>query len=396
MGAVDWTTNSSTYIGDVNPWLPRGHVAGLAQSGSVTDAFLHAPGTRIGYSRIVSVGAEVVLDLCDYLAYCLDDPETHAVMLFVEGFKRPERFLALADHALELGKPILAVKVGRSAQAQEAAIAHSGSLAGEDRVTTAALDAAGVIRCADLDELLEAAELVAGVGRLGRRLRGGRTGVVTVSTGEASLVADLAERTGIDLPPVTDGAREAILRDLPTMGYIGNPLDPWGAAEEGIAYRASFEALAASGAYDVLAVVHDNPFRELPSEVDVATTVSRALVDATAGRPEILPVYVSLTSNDASDAVKAFLDEHGGMPMLKGAVEAFAAIARLAAWERRREGRLASGPRRPAWPALAADRVPWGRDSVLDPLARSAAAPATVSRSPSARASSASRPPGCR
>ena len=160
------------------------------------------------------------------------------------------------------------------------------------------------------------------------------------------------------------------------MGYIGNPLDPWGAADEAIAYRASFEALAASGAYDVLVVVHDNPFRELPSEVDVATTVSRALVDATAGRPELLPVYVSLTSNDASDEVKAFLDAQGGMPMLKGAVEAFAAIARLAAWER-----AARGPARrrdrgaPAWPALAADRVPWGVDSVLDPLARAAAAP---------------------
>ena len=374
MGAVDWTTSSSTYIGDVNPWLPRGHVAGLAQSGSVTDAFLHAPGSRIGYSRIVSVGAEVVLDLCDYLAYCLDDPETHAVMLFVEGFKRPERFLALADHALALGKPILAVKVGRSAQAQAAAIAHSGSLAGEDRVTAAALDAAGVIRCADLDELLEAAELVAGVGRLGRRLRGGRTGVVTVSTGEASLVADLADRTGLDLPPVGDEARAAILRDLPTMGYIGNPLDPWGAADEAIAYRASFEALAASGAYDVLAIVHDNPFRELPSEVEVATTVSRALVEATAGRPELLPVYVSLTSNDASDEVKAFLDANGGMPMLKGAIEAFAAIARLAAWEARRAGRAGAGPRRPEWPALAADRVAWGADPVLDPLAQAAAA----------------------
>ena len=87
-------------------------MAGLAQSGSVTDAFIHAPGSRIGYSRIVSIGAEAVLDLCDYLAYCLDDPETHAVMLFVEGFKRPERFLALADRALAMGKPILAVKVG--------------------------------------------------------------------------------------------------------------------------------------------------------------------------------------------------------------------------------------------------------------------------------------------
>ncbi len=142
MGMVDWTTTSTNHMGDVNPWLPRGHVAGLAQSGSVTDAFIHAPGTRIGYSRIVSIGAEVVLDLCDYLAYCLDDPETHAVMLFVEGFKRPERFLAPADRALAMGKPILAVKVGRSHQSRAAAIAHSGSLAGEDRVTDAALEAA--------------------------------------------------------------------------------------------------------------------------------------------------------------------------------------------------------------------------------------------------------------
>ena len=105
-------------------------MAAIAQSGSVADAFMHA-GTRIGWSRIVSCGSEVVLDLCDYLAYCLDDPSTDAVVLFVEGFKRPERFLALADQALALGKPIVAVKVGRSAQAQAAAVAHTGSLAGE-------------------------------------------------------------------------------------------------------------------------------------------------------------------------------------------------------------------------------------------------------------------------
>ena len=113
----------------------------------MTDAFIHA-GSRVGFSRIIGCGSEVVLDVCDYLAYCLDDPETHSVILFLEGFKRPERFLALADQALELGKPIMVVKVGRSEQAQAAAVAHSGSLAGEDRVTDAALDAAGVIRCA--------------------------------------------------------------------------------------------------------------------------------------------------------------------------------------------------------------------------------------------------------
>ncbi len=378
MGMVDWTTNSTNYIGDVNPWLPRGHVAALAQSGSVTDAFIHAPGSRIGYSRVVSVGAEAVLDVCDYLAYCLDDPETHAVMLFVEGFKRPERFLALCDRAFELGKPVMALKVGRSPQAQAAAVAHSGSLAGEDRATAAALDAAGVIRCADLDELLETAELVAGTGRLRRGVGLGRTGVVTVSTGEASLVADLVDRTGIELPPVPGHARDAILRDLPTMGYIGNPLDPWGAADAPAAYRACFEALAQSGAYDVLAVVHDSPFRDLPSEVEVARDVSTALINATAARPHLLPVYVSLTSGDLSEQVKATLDAAGGMPMLRGATEAFGAIAALAAWERRRTERLARGPWRAAWGALAEDRTAWGSDETVDPLAAWNAAGARI------------------
>jgi acyl-CoA synthetase (NDP forming) len=376
MGLVDWTTNSASYIGDVNPWLPRGHVAGLAQSGSVTDAFLHAPGTRIGYSRIVSIGAEAVLDLCDFLAYCLDDPETHAVMLFVEGFKRPERFLALADRALAMGKPILAVKVGRSHQARAAAIAHSGSLAGEDRVTDAALEATGVIRCGDLDELLEQAELVAGTGRLHRGVGLGRTGVVTVSTGEASLVADLAERAGLDLPPVPDAARGAIQAGLPTMGYIANPLDPWGAADEAHAYRVAFEAFAASGVYDVLAIVHDSPFRGLPSEVAVARTVSTALIEATRDRRHLLPVYISLTAGDVSEQVKATLDDAGGMPMLRGAVEALTAIARLAGWELARARRLAEGPRRAGWPALALEHVPWGADPTPDPLARTAAASA--------------------
>jgi acyl-CoA synthetase (NDP forming) len=95
MGVIDLTANAATYIGDVSPYLPRGGVAGIAQSGSVTDAFVHS-GSRAGFSRIISCGSEVVLDVCDYLAYCLDDPETSSVILFVEGFKRPERFLALA------------------------------------------------------------------------------------------------------------------------------------------------------------------------------------------------------------------------------------------------------------------------------------------------------------
>ena len=362
MGVIDLTANSATYIGDVSPFLPRGGVAGIAQSGSVSDAFVHS-GDRVGFSRIISCGSEVVLDLCDYLAYCLDDPETSSVILFVEGFKRPERFLALADRALELGKPIMVVKVGWSDQAQASAMAHTGSLAGEARVTDVALDAAGVIRCRDLDELLETAELVEGVRRTGRRVGRGRTGVVTVSTGEASLIADLVPRTGLDLPPIPPSARDRILEALPTMGYVGNPLDPWGAADPATAYGAVFEAMAASEAYDVLVLVHDFPYRSLPAEVATANAVTEALLAATANRPTILPAYVSLTSGEPPAATKALLDSvGGGAPLLRGAVEAFRAIAEVARWERRHEHRLQHGPWRPGWPALAADRTSYGAD----------------------------------
>jgi acyl-CoA synthetase (NDP forming) len=360
MGVVDFTANSATYIGDVSPYLPRGGVAGIAQSGSVTDAFIHS-GSRVGFSRIISCGSEVALDVCDYLAYCLDDPETSSVILFLEGFKRPERFLALADHALAIGKPIMVVKVGRSDQAQAAAVAHSGSLAGEARVTDVALDAAGVIRCADLDELLETAELVEGVRRTGRRVGRGRTGVVTVSTGEASLIADLVPRTGVDLPPIPAGARDAILADLPTMGYIGNPLDPWGAADPATAYGTCFRAMAASDAYDVLVLVHDFPYRSLPSEVGTANDVTRQLLLATRDRPDILPVYVSLTSGEPPPETKALLDEEGdGAPLLRGATEAFTAIAAVARWEQRHIRRPADGPWRAAWPEVARDRTTYG------------------------------------
>lgn len=362
MGLVDLTTNSAIYIDDLSTGLRRGGVAGIAQSGSVSNAFIHA-GTRIGWSRIVSCGSEAVLDLCDYLALCLDDPETHAVALFVEGFKRPERFLALADRAMELGKPILAVKVGQSEQAKSAAIAHSGTLAGEDRVVDAALRAAGVMRFHDLDELLEAAALVNGTHRLHRCVARGRTGVVTVSTGEGSLIADLAPRTGVDLPPVPSAAQSRIAADLPTLGYIGNPMDPWGADEASAAYRSCLGAFADSGAYDVVALVHDFPFRSGASETELAVQLAYELASATASLPDVMPVFVSLTSGDSTPEVQDVLDAAGGIPILRGTVEAFTAIARLAWWEQRRAARLTHGPARPDWAALAIDRTQYGRDA---------------------------------
>ena len=228
MGVIDLTVNAATYIGDVSPYLPRGGVAGIAQSGSVTDAFVQS-GSRVGFSRIISCGSEVVLDVCDYLAYCLDDPETTSVILFLEGFRRPERFLALADRALELGKPIMAVKVGRSEHARAAAIAHSGSLAGEARVTDAALDAAGVSSAAPTStSCSRPPSSWRASRRTGRGIGRGRAGVVTVSTGEASLIADLGA-SGRTRPAADPGCRaRPDPRDSPDDGLHRQPARPVG------------------------------------------------------------------------------------------------------------------------------------------------------------------------
>jgi acyl-CoA synthetase (NDP forming) len=149
------------------------------------------------------------------------------------------------------------------------------------------------------------------------------------------------------------------------MGYIGNPLDPWGAAEPTVAYAACFEAMAASGAYDVLVLVHDSPYRSMAAEVATAGDVTLPLLAATRDRPEILPVYVSLTSGEHPPEIKALLDEQGGgAPLLRGAVEAFSAIASVARWQGRHEARSAADgqPWRATWSALGADRTSFGND----------------------------------
>jgi acyl-CoA synthetase (NDP forming) len=360
MGVIDLHAPSATYIDDLPAGLRRGGTAAIAQSGSVANAFVNA-GPRIGWSRIISCGSEVVLDICDYLAACLDDPVTDSVVLFVEGFKRPERFLALADRALAMDIPILAVKVGRSPQAQAAAVSHSGSMAGDTRTTEAALLAAGVILFPDLDTLLEGGALASAARRMGRRVGQGRTGLVTVSTGEASLIADLAPGLGLALPPIPAAARAAIAAELPTLTHIENPIDPWGAGEAAPTYRATLTALSDSGAYDVVGLVHDFPYASAASETALALELGAELVAATTGRSGVLPAFVSLTSGDVPPEIVAQLDAGGGLPILRGTA-GLAAIPKLADWERRRALRSAVGPARSGWPSIAAHTPAYGFD----------------------------------
>ncbi|HJP89261.1 MAG TPA: acetate--CoA ligase family protein [Candidatus Limnocylindrales bacterium] len=374
MGLVDLHAPSASYIDDL-PFLRRGGTAAIAQSGSVANAFVNA-GPRIGWSRIISCGSEVVLDVCDYMAACLDDPVTDSIILFVEGFKRPELFLALADRALAQGVPVMAVKVGRSPQAQAAAVSHSGSLAGDTRATEAAMRAAGVILCDDLDALLEAAALVSSSRRLGRRVGAGRTALVTVSTGEASLIADLAPGIGLALPDIPTSAASTITAAMPTLTHVENPIDPWGAGDADPTYATTLGALADSGAFDVVGLVHDFPYAGAKSETDLALGLGSVLIDAVGGRAPVLPVFVSLTSGDVPLELVEQMEAAGGAPILRGIASGLAAIPKLAAWEASAAARTRHGPVRSGWPALAERTKPCG----IEGLPGLAAAPAPPGR----------------
>ena len=311
-----------------------------------------SPGSRVGFSRIISCGSEVVLDVCDYLAYCLDDPETNSVILFVEGFKRPERFLALADRALELGKPIMAVKVGPQR-------AGAGRRRRPLRVARGRGpgDRCGARR--GRRHPLRGPRRAARDGRAGRGHRAGpgRSRRPRPDRGRDGLdrrgVAHRrpsAGRPGVDLPPIPAAARAAILAALPTMGYIGNPLDPWGAADPATAYGAAFEAMAASGRVRRRwCIVHDFPYRSLPSEVATANEVTAQLLAATA-RPARDPAGLRLAdvgraaTRDQGPARRA--GRRGAAPARRPSRRS-RAIASVARWEGRRdlrrEGRAVAG-----------------------------------------------------
>ena len=173
----------------------RGGVAAIAQSGAVIEAFVNCGG-RVPFSTLVSSGAEAVTTTGDYLRFFANDPETNAVLVFIEGFVDAPDVLAAAREMAEAGKTVAACFVGRSAKARDGILAHSGKLAPSARVTAAALQQAGVVLADDLDELITIGEILG----TGRRESGTRTHIVTNSGGEANMLSDLAEDAASSYP----------------------------------------------------------------------------------------------------------------------------------------------------------------------------------------------------
>ncbi|MCK4943978.1 MAG: CoA-binding protein, partial [Candidatus Aminicenantes bacterium] len=203
--------------------LLYGPIGYVTQSGALGySIFSLAQEAGVGFSYIASTGNEVDLHTLDFVEYMLEDNDTKMVISYLEGIKDGNQFMRLADRALELGKPIVALKVGRSDVGQKAASSHTASLTGSDKVCDAFFRQKGIIRVDDIENMIDIAALMQ---RIPVLPEGTRLGIITTSGGGGILVADEAEALNLEIPELDSQTKESIMKIIPPYGSPLNPVD---------------------------------------------------------------------------------------------------------------------------------------------------------------------------
>jgi acetate---CoA ligase (ADP-forming) len=181
------------------PDLPAGRIFAASHSGGMIGTLLsRGKASGIGFAALVSVGNEADLSLGEICHAVLGDPDIDGYLLFLETLRHAEKLRAFAEHAAALGKPILAYKLGRSAQGRELALTHTGALAGEDDVADAFFRDCGIARVETLSALIEGLPLLARVAPR-RTTRNPCAAVVTTTAGGAAMVVDSLAARGVEL-----------------------------------------------------------------------------------------------------------------------------------------------------------------------------------------------------
>jgi acyl-CoA synthetase (NDP forming) len=326
LGFLNFTGRAALFGTSLPAQVARGGVAAVVQSGSVGIALLNS-GRDLGLAYLITSGNEAVTTAADYLDALVDDPGVRVVIAFLEQLRKPELFVAACRRARAADKPVIVVKTGRSERGRLAVMAHTGALAGSDDVCDAAFRAAGAIRVATLDELIETASLVAGV-----RRRPAARGVALLSPsgGEIALALDVADSAALELPPV-EGARPALAALLPDFAHVGNPLDlTWAGLYDPSVARRCAEALGAQPEVGMLVLLQDAP-RGLGEQ---QATRYASLLRAVAEGAAVVDKPLAVVSNLAGELHPAFdeVARAASVPCLRGTHEGLFAVARLVRW----------------------------------------------------------------
>ncbi len=215
-----WAFGSS-----LSPPFVSGPIGIAAQSGGMASHLLRVGAARgVGIGAVVGVGNEAVISSVDVLRCYIADDRYRVVGAFLEGIRDPVAFAQMAEEALDSGKPVVVLKVGRHSAGRRAAASHTGVLVGDDRVISAAFRRLGVVRVDSIDELIATCGMLA----YGPRLVGRRVGIVGSSGGACGMMGDLAEECGLEVPEFASTTVDAVTTILGGVGSASNPLDSTG------------------------------------------------------------------------------------------------------------------------------------------------------------------------
>lgn len=227
-------------------WPIPGRIGIASQSGAYgTHVFAAARNRRIGASLVVTTGNEADVTVGELIGWMAQHPDTDVIAAYIEGIRDGASFIAALAAARAARKPVVLMKVGRSALGQAAALSHTASIAGDDAVTDAVLAEFGVVRARTTEEMLDIAyTATARVYPVRNTL-----GVLTVSGGAGVLISDAAEAAGLPMPPMPDEA-QAKLRALVSFSAPRNPVDATAQVFNDFALAEAFmESMVADGGY---------------------------------------------------------------------------------------------------------------------------------------------------
>ena len=247
----------------------------ISQSGGISNGLTQALHHGVTFSHSLSAGNACDVDMADYVAYLAEEPGCQSIALVFEGLPAPERLIEAAELAAACGKPLVIYKTGRGASGAEAAMSHSGFLAGSHEAYRAAFRRTGAIEAASTVDMLERAAFFAKAADP----KGAGVAVIANSGGAAVISADEAEACGVALPQPCPATLEVLRRNMADFAVPRNPCDAQAAVMGNPAkFAECVEALFADPAYCVVLM----PYLYCADAPDHAARF--ALLDELAGR----------------------------------------------------------------------------------------------------------------
>lgn len=206
---------------NITTTLTPGNISIISQSGGMAvNLFNRAQGRNVGIRGFVSVGNEGDIDMADLVSSLADDEQTRVICLFVEELRDVPAFQKAVTKAHRAGKPVLALKVGRSAAGQRSSLSHTGALAGSYAVFRDVMQQLGVLEVDSVDTLIDTADLLSTT----KPTDSNRILIVSPSGGECSYAADRASELGLQVLALPEATAEALNRRM-RFGTASNPFD---------------------------------------------------------------------------------------------------------------------------------------------------------------------------